>query len=148
MPVDNLTCHKGVKSLCTATRVGSACHTYLNKQGLVLVSLVSLDAYDPLCLGLEGKVSPEGLLQPASFPSQLVCILLCQLPYPKCPAIMRAGKGDIAQLRLKVVFFVFQVDHILPACKTRLKPWQQLCYLGLRVVFCFLQIKSRIITGY
>ena len=146
MPVDNSTYHKGVKFLCTAAKVGSAGHTYLNKQGLVLVSLISLDAYDPLCLGLEGKVSPEGLLQPASFASQLVCILLCQLPYPKCPAIMRAGKGDIAQLRLKVVFFVFQVDHILPACKTRLKPWQQLCYLGLRVVFCFLQIKSRIIT--
>ena len=58
--------------------------------------LVRLDAYDALSLGLEGIVSPEGLLQTTGFASQLIGILLGQLPYPESPAVMGAGKGHIA----------------------------------------------------
>ena len=81
------------------------------------MSLIRLDVYNPLCLGLEGKVSPQGLLQPTSLAPQLVCVLLCQLSDFECPAIMCTSKCHVAQLRLEMVFFVFQVNLVSPACK-------------------------------
>ena len=86
---------------------------YLNKERLVLVSLISLDFDNALGFGLECKVSPQRLLKARSIASKLVSILLGQLTDSEGPAIMGAGKGNIAQLRLKVVFLVFQINLIL-----------------------------------
>ena len=79
----------------------------------MFVRLVWLDLDDPLGLGLEGIVSPKGLLQSGCIAAQLVCILLSHLADSEGPAIMGAGKSNIAQLRLELVFFVFQVHFIL-----------------------------------
>ena len=88
-------------------------HAYLNKQRLLFVALIWLDLDDPLGFGLEGKVSPKGLLQGRCIASKLVCILFCHLANLESPAVMRACKGHIAQLRLELVFFVFKVNLIL-----------------------------------
>ena len=88
-------------------------YSHLYKQRLVLVCLIRLDLDDALGLGLKSKVPPQCLLQTSRIAAQLVSILLGQLSNPEGPAIMRAGKGNIAQLRLKVVFFVFQINLAL-----------------------------------
>lgn len=69
--------------------------------------LIRLNLDDALGLGLKGIVPPQRLLQTRCIAAQLVSILLGQLTNPEGPAIMRAGKGNIAQLRLELVFFVF-----------------------------------------
>ena len=79
----------------------------------MFVALIWLDLDDPLGFGLEGKVSPKGLLQGRRIAPKLVCILFCHLADSESPAVMRTGKGHIAQLRLELVFFVFEVNLIL-----------------------------------
>ena len=79
----------------------------------MFVALVWLDLDNPLGFGLEGKVSPEGWLQGRCIAPKLVCILFCHLPNSESPAVMRTCKGDVPQLRLELVFFVFKVNLIL-----------------------------------
>lgn len=88
-------------------------HTYLNKQGLVFVALIRLNLDDTFGFSLKGKVSPEGLLQGRCIAPKLVCILFCHLANSESPAVMRACKGHVAQLRLELVFFVFKVHLVL-----------------------------------
>lgn len=87
--------------------------SHLYKQRLVLVCLIRLDLDDALGLGLKCIVPPQRLLQARRIAAQLVSILLGQLTNPEGPAVMRAGKGNIAQLRLELVFFVFQINLAL-----------------------------------
>lgn len=79
----------------------------------MFVALIRLDLDDPLGFGMEGKISPEGLLQGRCIAAKLVCILFCHLANSESPAVMCACKGDIAQLGLELVFFVFKVNLIL-----------------------------------
>ncbi len=79
----------------------------------MLVRLIRLDLDDALGLGLKGIVPPQCLLQARRIAAQLVSILLGQLTNPEGPTIVRTGKGNIAQLRLELVFFVFQVNLTL-----------------------------------
>ena len=86
---------------------------YLHKQRLVLVCLIRFDLHNSFGVWLEGNISPESLFKSRGITAKLVCILLGHLANSERPAVMGASKGNIAQLRLKVVFFVLKVNFIL-----------------------------------